>query len=428
MTSKANTSSKSSNLLGPQPAHLKGRKTLVLDLDETLIHSSYGYTRNPDIVLPIRAQGVTHMIHINKRPGVEKFLARVSELYEVVVFTASLGEYAAPLMKKLDKEKKVSGLLFREACTIDNGHFVKDLSRLGRDLKNVILVDNAVKSFEFQPENAYHIKDFFDDNSDNELEKLIPFLEYLAATEVDDVRPISANFKSFNKKRIARANLSNPNQEQSSPDKQQQQKRSPVKRKGKRKDTEKMPLNNDAESSDKESPREEVEALKVIRNLSLRRTILKNQLKTLDKVALPSVFNPTNGSACTASTASAYDKEISASIQTPEFFGGQRLDHFADTPEAGEGEEDEGRQQPIEKNGGMLSRILEFAEMKKQEYDRFDTENEECERKAEVIEADGQGTMQELLSKEEGGEVTFHGYSEQEIRSEAELFQQVVRC
>jgi len=40
----------------------------------------------------------------------------------------------------------------------------------------------------FQPENAYHIKNFFDDKTDRELIRLSNFLDRIA--EVDDVRPI----------------------------------------------------------------------------------------------------------------------------------------------------------------------------------------------------------------------------------------------
>jgi len=122
------------------------------------------------------------------RPGTEEFLARVGELFEVVVFTASLAEYAEPLVKALDKTNAVSYLLFRQHCTPVNGIYVKDLSQLGRDLRNVILVDNSPNSFLLQPENAYHIKNFFDDKKDRELDKLEAFLENMV--DIDDVRPI----------------------------------------------------------------------------------------------------------------------------------------------------------------------------------------------------------------------------------------------
>lgn len=86
----------------------------------------------------------------------------------------------------------ISAILYRKQCSYVNGIYVKDMSKLGRDLKNIILVDvrkvpnnnlnlqNSPNSFLFQPENAFQIKNFFDDKSDRELEKLLPFLEFLA--------------------------------------------------------------------------------------------------------------------------------------------------------------------------------------------------------------------------------------------------------
>lgn len=178
----------SQTLLEPQLPHFKGKKTLVLDLDETLVHSTFEPVENPDLVLPVRIQGMTYRINVMKRPGCEEFLARMGELFEVVVFTASLAEYAEPLVRILDPTNSVSYLLFRQHCTPLNGIYVKDMTLLGRDIKNIILVDNSPNSFLFQPENAYHIKNFFDDKSDRELIRLANFLENIE--HVEDVRPI----------------------------------------------------------------------------------------------------------------------------------------------------------------------------------------------------------------------------------------------
>jgi len=175
-------------LLEPQLPHFHGKKTIVLDLDETLVHSTFEPVKNPDLVLPVVIKGTTYRINVMIRPGTEEFLARMGELFEVVVFTASLAEYAEPLVKVLDTTNAVSYLLYRQHCTPVNGIYVKDLTLLGRDMKNIILVDNSPNSFLFQPENAYHIKNFFDDKTDRELDRLTYFLENI--TKVKDVRPV----------------------------------------------------------------------------------------------------------------------------------------------------------------------------------------------------------------------------------------------
>jgi RNA polymerase II subunit A small phosphatase-like protein len=186
------------SLLGPKAPEFKGKKTLVLDLDETLVHSTFEPVKNPDLVLPVRIQGMTYRINVIKRPGVEEFLARASELFEVVIFTASLAEYAEPLVRILDETNTISSLLYRQHCTLLNGVYVKDMSLIGRDLRDIILVDNSPNSFFLQPENAYHIKNFFDDKTDTELYRLTAFLEKIM--NVEDVRPIEGFRQRFENK------------------------------------------------------------------------------------------------------------------------------------------------------------------------------------------------------------------------------------
>eukprot|EP00743_Colponemidia_sp_Colp-15_P000953 GILK01001052.1.p1 GENE.GILK01001052.1~~GILK01001052.1.p1 ORF type:complete len:379 (+),score=73.57 GILK01001052.1:280-1416(+) len=173
------------SILGPQlPQHL-GKKTLVLDLDETLVHSSFRPIDDPDMIIPVEIENRVHHVYVLKRPGVDEFLQRMAEIYEVVIYTASLAKYADPLLDQLDPYSVCAYRLFREACVPWNGNYVKDLARLGRDLKSQIIIDNSPISYSFQPGNAIPIKSWFDDPYDRELYDLIPILEAMAM--VDDV-------------------------------------------------------------------------------------------------------------------------------------------------------------------------------------------------------------------------------------------------
>lgn len=136
-------------LLGPPRRRDMGKKTLVLDLDETLVHSSFKPVENADIVLPVEIEGNICNIYILVRPGVDTFLKRMHKHYEVTVFTASLSKYAEPLMQILDPDQMCSYKLFREHCTFYNNAFVKDLTRLGRPMQDVIIVDNSPIAFMF---------------------------------------------------------------------------------------------------------------------------------------------------------------------------------------------------------------------------------------------------------------------------------------
>ena len=101
----------------------------------------------------------------------------MSLFFELVVFTASLSKYARPLMAQLDPTVLCGSLLFREHCTFHNGVFVKDMARVGRPLKDTIILDNSPLSYMFQPENGMPIENWYDNKKDQELLNYIPLLE-----------------------------------------------------------------------------------------------------------------------------------------------------------------------------------------------------------------------------------------------------------
>lgn len=187
-TSMVSTPEGTSKWLLPatRPEH-KGRKCLVLDLDETLVHSSFKILHQADFTIPVEIEGQYHNVYVIKRPGVDAFLKRVGEIYEVVVFTASVSKYGDPLLDQLDIHNVVHHRLFRESCYNHQGNYVKDLSQVGRDLKETIIIDNSPTSYIFHPQHAVPISSWFSDAHDNELLDLIPVLEDLAGDQVSDV-------------------------------------------------------------------------------------------------------------------------------------------------------------------------------------------------------------------------------------------------
>ncbi|KAH8700565.1 HAD-like domain-containing protein [Talaromyces proteolyticus] len=174
-------------LLPPPQPHLHGRKCLILDLDETLVHSSFKVLERADFTIPVEIEGQWHNIYVIKRPGVDQFMKRVGELYEVVVFTASVSKYGDPLLDQLDIHNVVHHRLFRDSCYNHQGNYVKDLSQVGRDLRETIIIDNSPTSYIFHPQHAIPISSWFSDAHDNELLDLIPVLEDLAGAQVQDV-------------------------------------------------------------------------------------------------------------------------------------------------------------------------------------------------------------------------------------------------
>ena len=192
-------------LLPPQTAvHLK-KNTLVLDLDETLVHSDLEQTTGAscDFSFPVHFNNQKHIVNVRRRPYLREFMEFAARHFEVVVFTASQRVYAERLLDTLDPDNVlIKHRLYREACVLVDGNYMKDLSVIGRDLKNTVIVDNSPQAFGFQCDNGVPIESWFDDDNDRQLLKLIPLLGKLASAA--DVRPVlAAKFNLHERIRVA---------------------------------------------------------------------------------------------------------------------------------------------------------------------------------------------------------------------------------
>ena len=195
-TNRSNKLNSQKLLLPPKP-HNSTKKTLILDLDETLVHSSFTPFEKNDIVLNVDFEGVMYNIYVLVRPDAELFIKTVAKFYEVVIFTASISKYASPLLDILDKEKNIKYRLYRDQCTFINGIYIKDLKKCNRSLKDLIIVDNSPIAYTFDSDNGLPIKTWIEDPDDRELMKLVPILEFLSKTK--DVRKFIDQFVYNNK-------------------------------------------------------------------------------------------------------------------------------------------------------------------------------------------------------------------------------------
>lgn len=185
-------------------------KTLVLDLDETLIHSTsrpmmHAQSSGPGLlglgifgrgnkgaghVVEVVLGGRSTLYHVYKRPFVDYFLRKVSGWYTLVIFTASMQEYADPVIDWLDAGRGIlQRRLFRESCTqLPNGSYTKDLSIVEDDLARVCLIDNSPVCYNINEANGIPIEGWTHDPHDEALLDLLPVLDSLRFTS--DVRHV----------------------------------------------------------------------------------------------------------------------------------------------------------------------------------------------------------------------------------------------
>ncbi|KAF8544097.1 NLI interacting factor-like phosphatase-domain-containing protein [Trichophaea hybrida] len=168
-------------------------KTLILDLDETLIHSlARGGRMSSGHMVEVkldRQHAVLYYVH--KRPYCDEFLRKVAKWYNLVVFTASVQEYADPVIDWLEQDRKYfKGRYYRQHCTNRNGAYIKDLATVEPDLSKVMIIDNSPMSYIFHEDNAIPIEGWINDPTDIDLLHLIPVLQ--ALQYVADVRALLA--------------------------------------------------------------------------------------------------------------------------------------------------------------------------------------------------------------------------------------------
>lgn len=168
----------------PLPEPYGRPMTLVLGLDDLLIHSEWSRE---------------HGWRTAKRPGVDYFLGYLAQYYEIVIFSSKYMMYSEKTVAKLDPYRSsISYALYREATRYNDGKIIKDLSNLNRDLGKVILIDTEPDAAFLQPDNAVLMKPWTGEPKDQDLARLIPFLEWIATQPVKDIRPILKSFQGTN--------------------------------------------------------------------------------------------------------------------------------------------------------------------------------------------------------------------------------------
>ncbi|CAD8121609.1 unnamed protein product [Paramecium sonneborni] len=177
------------------------QKTLVIDLDETLVHLNEFYLMPKDLVININLNnGLRVNAEISVRPYAQQFLENMAQHFEIMIYTASNEDYANQIIDYLDPTQQlVKYRFYRNDCiNLSQGCHIKDLRTLNRNLKDIILVDNSAYSFAYQLSNGIPIIPYIDNKKDDELIALENYL--IELLEVDDIR--IENEKNFKLQQI----------------------------------------------------------------------------------------------------------------------------------------------------------------------------------------------------------------------------------
>ncbi|OMJ95454.1 hypothetical protein SteCoe_1222 [Stentor coeruleus] len=187
-----------------KPPGYENKKTLILDLDETLVHAEDNPI-NCHVCLKIPIKG---QIGLNLRPYCFDLLKFASKEFEVIIFTASQKSYADAIIDHLDPlHLFVHHRLYREHCTANHEHYIKNIERIAdRNIKDIIIVDNSIISFLFHLDNGVPISTWYSNINDFQLKLLIDYLKLMIP--VNDIREV--NRPSFQlQKLIVSAKITN---------------------------------------------------------------------------------------------------------------------------------------------------------------------------------------------------------------------------
>jgi Dullard-like phosphatase family protein len=175
----------------------QNKKTLLLDLDNTLIYASKEIPDIMDYTSVTFEYGGEYLVrYVIKRPGVSKFLKKLSKQFNLCVYTSADETYARKIIEATNISKYIYTLYDRSHCEkINKNGFSKNIWSLGFEKTQAILIDDLTAQAKHQPENCILVKPFAGEVSDKELYALYPFLQKLIT--VEDVRFAAKNFAEY---------------------------------------------------------------------------------------------------------------------------------------------------------------------------------------------------------------------------------------
>ena len=135
----------------------KKKYSLIISLDDTLVHFKTGSIKNN--------KGVVQL-----RPGLSEFFDSIKPYYEIIIFYCGNKKYGDLIINSIDnKNSYIDYRLNRDHCIIFNNDYVKDISKIGRSINKIVIVDNIPQNYRLHKENGIYIKSFYGDNPNDKI-------------------------------------------------------------------------------------------------------------------------------------------------------------------------------------------------------------------------------------------------------------------
>lgn len=168
----------------PLPApYLQPKYTIVIEMKNILVHPEWTYKTGYRFL---------------KRPALDYFLDVIGyPNFEVVIYTSESMMTAAPVVESFDPKQRIMYKLFRDCTKYKEGHHIKDLAKLNRDLSKVIFIDFDPKSGQLNPENLLRIPEWKGNMDDTSLVDLAELLKTIHLSDTDDVRPMIQMYAQY---------------------------------------------------------------------------------------------------------------------------------------------------------------------------------------------------------------------------------------
>lgn len=178
----------------------RNKKTLVLDLDQTLVYLT--------LVTPTKGTEFTTITDEGKllsyaieRPGLHRFIKEMSVLFNICIYTSMKMHHAIKTVEAVGLAPYIFDVYACAECVkIAENNYMKSLLKLGFDLSSTIFMDDSPYQISSQPLNAILVQPFKGDRGDSCFALLAPFLRYIVT--LSDVRSVTEKLYAYFEREI----------------------------------------------------------------------------------------------------------------------------------------------------------------------------------------------------------------------------------